>query len=65
MSATITALRTLPRSRALFALLAALTVLLTAAAIIAAAFHGAPVHIPAGAMHYNTPPDMHYNVTTG
>lgn len=58
MSATITALRMLPRTRPLLLLLAVLTIL-AAAAVAVAAFHGAPVH--AGAMHYNTTPDMHYN----
>jgi hypothetical protein len=60
MSATISVLRTLPRSRALLLLLIVLTVL-AAAAVAAAAFHGAPAHVPAGAMSFNTKPDMSFN----
>lgn len=62
MSATtIAVLRTLPRSRALFLLLALLTLLAVAAAIAVAAFHGTPVHIPAGAMSFSTKPDMSFS----
>jgi hypothetical protein len=57
MSATISVLRTLPRSRALLLLLIVLTVL-AAAAVAVAAVHGVPVH---DAMTYSTKPDMTYS----
>jgi hypothetical protein len=60
MSATVTALRMLPRSRAALLLLA-MMIILAAAAIAAAAFHGAPVHGIPGAMSYSTSPKMSYS----
>jgi hypothetical protein len=61
MITTVTILRMLPRSRPLLLLLAVLFVLAATAAVIAAAFHGAPVHLPAGAMSYSGKPGMSYS----
>ena len=61
MPATVNALRMLPRSRPYLLLLAVLFVLLAAAAVAVAAFHGAPVHLPPGAMTHNGAPGMTHN----
>ena len=61
MPATVNALRMLPGSRPYLLLLAVLTVLLVVATVAAVAFHGAPVHIPPGAMTHNGAPGMTHN----